>query len=231
MAESKITIIIPSYNEAETVGLVIKKLDELCFDNISKEILIVNDGSTDGTKEILERLKGGGLDFRVVSHKKNTGKGAAIRTGFKYASGDIIVIQDADLEYNPDDIKKLLIPLLQKESSVVYGSRFKMKPPVLYNRYYAGNKILSWLISVLYRQKITDSYTGYKLFLNNVLNTLKLKSDGFEIEAEITCQLIKKGYKILELPISYQPRTIDEGKKISWQDGLKGLWTILKNRF
>lgn len=227
---NKITVIVPVYNEAKTIGQVIKKLDELYFDNINKEIIIVDDGSTDGTKEILESLRAEGLDFKVIFHEKNAGKGAALRSGLAASSGDIIAIQDADLEYNPDELKKLLTPLIQKESFVVYGSRFKMENPILYKRYYVGNRILSWLVSVLYGQKITDSYTCYKLFFKKTLNDIDLKSDGFDIEAEITCKLIKKGYKILELPITYRPRSLGEGKKISWSDALKGLWTILRNR-
>jgi len=155
----------------------------------------------------------------------------AVRKGFKEANGEILIIQDADLEYNPEEYENLLKPIIAGETKVVYGSRFLQENPNLYWRYLWGNKFLSFLISFLYGAKIADAYTGYKVIKKEILENVNLNSDGFEFEAEITCKLLKKGYKILEVPISYSPRSIEEGKKINYKDAISGIWTIIKNKF
>jgi len=236
----KLSIIVPVYNEEKTIGKVLEILSNLRFSlhNLEKEIVIVDDGSTDGTKEILSKLKvrspGSevqGPRCKVIFHERNQGKGMAIRTGLKEASGEVVTIQDADLEYNPQELEKLLLPIIKNNVGVVYGSRFLQENPTLYRRYYWGNKFLSFLISVLYGVKVTDAYTGYKMFKKEALKNIRLTSKRFEFEAEITCKLLKNGYKILEIPISYQPRSLKEGKKIFWKDGFLGIWTILRIRF
>jgi len=227
----KISLIVPIYNEGETIKNVLKKLSALNFNKMEKEIIVVNDGSTDRTREILERLQVAGYKLQVVHHKENQGKGAAVRTGLKEVTGEVIVIQDADLEYNPEELEKLFLPITQNNAKIVYGSRFLRKNPTLYLHYYWGNKLLSFLISFLYGQKVTDAYTCYKMLQKNVLKNISLKSKRFEFEAEITCKLLKEGYKIHEIPISYQPRSIKEGKKIRFNDAIIGIWTILKVKF
>ena len=234
----KLSIIVPVYNEEKTIGKVLEILSNLRFSlhNLEKEIIVVDDGSTDATRDILSRLRTSDighrtLDLKIIFHERNQGKGMAIRTGLKEATGEVVTIQDADLEYNPQELEKLLPPIVKNNVEVVYGSRFLQENPTLYRRYYWGNKFLSFLISVLYGVKVTDAYTGYKMFKKEVLKNIKLTSKRFEFEAEITCKLLKNGYKILEIPISYQPRSLKEGKKIFWKDGFLGIWTILRIRF
>lgn len=228
---TKLSIIVPVYNEEKTIQKVIEKLlkiDLSTLGEVDKEIIVIDDGSTDGTREILSKLKVQSEKLKVISQGKNQGKGVAVRRGFKEATGEILLIQDADLEYNPEDYEKLLKPIITGETKVVYGSRFLQENPNLYRRYLWGNKFLSFLISFLYWTKITDAYTCYKVMKKEIYKNLDLKSAGFEFEAEVTCQLLKKGDKILEVPISYNPRRLEEGKKINWQDAISGLWTIIK---
>ncbi len=225
----KLSILIPVYNEEKTISDVIKKLLSINF-GIDKEIVVIDDGSTDNTVNILKKLQSENFEFKIISHEKNQGKGAAIKTGIKNSSGDIIAIQDADLEYNPKELKNLIKPILNNESLIVYGSRFLKENPVIYKKYYLGNKIISWIISFLFRYRLTDSYTCYKVFHRKVLENINLESKRFEIEAELTCKFLKYGYKILEMPISYAPRSLQQGKKIKFKDAVIGLITILKIR-
>lgn len=225
----KLSIIIPVYNEEDTISEIIKKIEDIDF-GIDKEIIIVDDGSTDNTSNILKEIKNFD-NIKIFYHKKNQGKGAALRTGIANSTGDIIAIQDADLEYNPEQIKNLIEPILENKCLIVYGSRFLKKNPVLYKKYYLGNKIISSFISLIFRKKVTDSYTCYKIFHKKLLKDITLKSKGFEIEAELTCKFLKKGYKILELPIDYKPRSLKQGKKIKFKDAIKGILTILKIAF
>jgi len=167
---------------------------------------------------------------KVIFHGRNMGKGAAIRTAIPHLSGDITIIQDADLEYNPKEFINLIKPITNGKSNVVYGSRFLKKNPLIYRRYYLGNKLLSFFTSILYFQKITDEYTCYKMIKTEILKSLNFKSKGFEFEAEITVKLLKAGYRIYEIPISYSPRKVEEGKKISWKDAFLGIWTIIKEK-
>lgn len=226
--KEKISIIIPVYNEEKTIAKIIMKLIKTKFP-IEREIIIVNDGSTDSTEKILKetiRQIKVREKIRVISRKNNKGKGHSIKTGLKYATGSIIGIQDADLEYDPNDYPGLLEPILKKQAKVVYGvRRFNKK-----NLFYYGNKFLSLVTSLLYFSWIRDMETGYKVFRREVLNEIKLNSKGFDFEPEVTAKILKK-YKIKEIPISYTPRSKKEGKKIKIKDGIIAFFTLIKYRF
>jgi len=234
----KLSILIPVFNEEKTVGSVLESLYSLKIPNITKEIIVVDDGSRDKSPEILKKKKRENPKLIVITHEKNKGKGAAIQTGIKKATGDIILIQDADLEYNPKDIPMLLEPIIDKKAKVVYGTRLRVKP-VLFGKektplllHFFGNKFLSLITTLLYGSMITDMETGYKVFTKNALKGINLKSRSFDMEPEITAKILKKGIRILELDIITKPRGYNEGKKIKpIKDGLKALWTILKYRF
>jgi glycosyltransferase involved in cell wall biosynthesis len=230
-----ISVIIPVYNEKNTI---IEIIDSVRAVKIPKEIIIVDDGSTDGTRDIFKKLKF--KDVKIILQDKNHGKGYAIRTGIKYAHGDIILIQDADLEYDPQDYYSLIKPILEKKAKVVYGTRFPRKKDKffpffhyfsIFNPYYIANKILTITSNILYNTNITDEPTCYKVFSADVLKSLNLKCERFEFCPEVTAKVRKKGYKIYEVPISYHPRTVKEGKKINWKDGVEALWTLIKYRF
>lgn len=221
----KLSVIMPVFNEESTI---LKILDRVRKVDIDKQIVIVDDGSIDRTREILEKLSD--ENIRVIYHAQNRGKGSAIRTAIPYLKGEVTVIQDADLEYDPQEYHKLVRPIIDGKASIVYGSRFLQFNKPIYLRYFLGNKFLTWLINILYCSRITDSYTCYKAFDTGVLKTLRLAAKRFEFEAEVTVKLLKKGYEIREVPISYSPRTLREGKKINWKDALSGILTILKYR-
>lgn len=230
----KLSIIIPVYNEEKTILQILERVRRVSFP-VKKEIIIVDDGSSDSTREKLKTIK----DLKVILHKKNQGKGAAVKTGIKNSTGDYIIIQDADLEYDPNQIIDLLLPILNKKAKVVYGTRIKRLPNLSKEErtlqfliHYFGNRFLSLVTSVLYGQWITDMETCYKLFPKNALNGVKLNAKGFELEPEITAKLSKKGFKIFEVPISANPRGYDEGKKINTaKDGFKALLYLFKYRF
>jgi len=224
----KLSIVIPIYNEEKTLLEILKKVENAPVFNLEKEIILIDDGSTDSTKIILKNL---GNKYKVLYHQKNQGKGKAIRTGFEKTTGDIILIQDADLELNPNNYPQLLKPILENKADIVYGSRYKQKDSSIYKSHYWGVKILSFLTNLLYGSKLTDVYCGYKVFKTNILKNLKLVSNGFEIESELTVKSLKKGYKITEVPIDYFPRSFDQGKKIRLSNGLKAILIIIKNRF
>lgn len=228
----KLSIIIPVYNEKNTILEILKKIEtnNLTDLGFEKEIIIVDDGSTDGTLEILKGLE---KNYKIIYHPKNQGKGAAIRTGLKYATGDYTIIQDADLEYDPKDYKKLLECAIKNNAQVVYGSR-NLNPKNKYSSllYYLGGVFLTFLTNILYNAKITDEATGYKLFKTEFLKSIPLDSKGFEFCPEITAKIAKRKIKIYEVPISYYPRSIKAGKKIKWwKDGLKAAWALIKYRF
>jgi glycosyltransferase involved in cell wall biosynthesis len=223
----KVSIIIPVFNEEKTIEEIIKKIEKVPL-SIKKEIIIVNDGSFDNTKKILEQLKEK-FDFILISHQKNQGKGAAIRTGLSLATGDFILIQDADLEYSPGDYPVLLEPLLKNETEVVYGSRNILENPRFSIFYFWGGQFLTTIFNRLFKTKLTDINTGYKVFRKDVFKHIKLREDDFAFCEEITCKVIKSGYKIKEVPIHYSPRNFREGKKIRWwRDGFRGLYVIIK---
>ncbi len=224
----KLSIVIPVYNERETLLKLLKKVESVNLGKIEKEIILIDDCSTDGTRDILKKIK----HHKVIYHQKNGGKGSALRTGFRHATGDIILIQDADLEYEPNDYLSLLKPILQGKTDVVYGSRFIMKGFKPANKiFYFGNIFLSFLTQLLYFTRITDMETCYKVFRKTALKGIILHSSGFEFEPEITTKFIKSGHHIVEVPIHYYARRVDEGKKLKpVKDGLKALWYLLKYR-
>jgi len=225
----KISVIIPVYNEKSTITEIIARVRAV---DLAKEIIIVDDGSTDGTSEQLVEIGSKFENVNVLSHKKNRGKGAALRTGFASASGEIIIVQDADLEYDPRDYEMLLIPILDGRADVVYGSRFLGGPHrVLFFWHYVGNKFLTLLCDALSNLNITDMETCYKVFKKEVLDDIKLKSNRFGFEPEFTMKIAKKGFRVYEVPISYSGRTYEEGKKIGWRDGLAAIFAILWFRF
>lgn len=232
--KEKLSIIIPCYNEERTISSTTEKIYSTIL-QLKKELIIINDGSTDNSATIIKQIKETHPEIITLHKEKNEGKGAAVQAGLRTATGTIILIQDADDEYHPKDIPKLLEPLLSKESTVVYGSRFLGKKGTLigkghtpYPLHYCGNKLLSLLTKVLYKQNITDMETGYKAFRKDILMNISLKANDFSIEPELTAKLIKNGARIKEVPIDYSPRTRKEGKKIRWHDGLKAALTLIK---
>lgn len=223
----KLSVILPVYNEKNTIEEIIKRTEAV---NLNKEIIIIDDYSNDGTREIIKE-KINQKNIIKIFHSKNKGKGACIRSGLEKATGDIVIIQDADLEYDPEDYYKLVKPIMEGKASVVYGSRALGKCKYSYLRYALGGKFLSFLTNILYGSNITDEPTCYKLFKTELIKSLNLKCTGFEFCPETTAKILKRGYKIFEVPISYHPRKIEEGKKINWKDGIKAIWTLIKYRF
>jgi glycosyltransferase involved in cell wall biosynthesis len=224
----KLSIVIPIYNERETLETLIAKVNAVDYD---KEIILIDDFSTDGTREILskyEKKQG----FKVLYHNHNQGKGAALRTGFSSVNGDIIIIQDADLEYNPADYGTLIEPIMDGRADVVYGSRFLGGPHrVLLFWHSIGNMVLTTLSNMFTNVNLTDMETGYKVFTKKVNDTLTFKCNRFGFEPEFTAKVAKNNFKIYEVPISYNGRDYSEGKKITWKDGVAAIWYIFKFRF
>jgi len=222
----KISVIMPAYNEKATVEKIIQKVLAV---NISKEIIIVDDGSTDGTRDVLKKMETQ-PDVKVIYHDKNYGKGRALRTGLAQAGGDIIIFQDADLEYFPQEYHLLTEPITEGEADVVYGSRFLGRHRVFLFTHLLGNVVVNMVANILYNTTLTDLETGYKAFRREVLKKMRLKENDFRIEAEITAKIFKKGFRVYEVPISYGGRGYAEGKKITWKDGLLAIWALLKYR-
>lgn len=225
-----ITIIIPVYNEKATILSILEKVQAVSGP-FEKEIIVVDDCSTDGTRQILEDIdssKNGG--YKIIYHNKNHGKGAALMSGFKEAKGDIVIIQDADLEYDPSEYPKLIQPILDGKADVVYGSRFKGEGPhrVLFFWHYVGNRILTTMSNMFTNMNLTDIETGYKVFKREILSKIDLKESGFGFEPEFTAKVARLGCRIYEVGISYSGRTYLEGKKIKWKDGFRAMWCIVK---
>ena len=225
----KLSIVIPAYNEKNTVLELLRRVEAVPL-SLDKEIIVVDDFSTDGTREVLGGL--GRPDIRVLFHAKNMGKGSALRTGFSEATGDIVLIQDADLEYDPAEYPGLLAPILDGRADVVYGSRFLGGPHrVLFFWHSVGNRFLTSLSNVVTNLNLTDMETCYKVFRGDVLRKLSLKSRRFGFEPEVTIKVAKLKCRIYEVPISYAGRNYSEGKKIGWKDGVAALWHIMRYRF
>jgi len=229
----RLSIIIPVYNEEKTILELLQRVKGVNF-GFEREIIIVDDGSTDDTQNLLRRLSKANLDknLRVIFSSRNQGKGSALRRGFQQARGEIIAIQDADLEYNPEELPKLIQPILDGRTQVVYGSRFLELRQHKYRLYYLGNLLIAFLFRFLYSTEITDPPTCYKIFKHEILNRIPpLRLNGFEMEPEFTAKVIRAGYRILELPIKYHSRAFSEGKKINCRHAFKYIWAIVKYRF
>ena len=226
----KLSVIVPVFNERNTLVEILRRMRAVELpDGIESEIIVVDDGSSDGTRDVLRQL--GDSTVRVVMHDMNRGKGAAVRTGFKHATGEFILVQDADLEYDPEDWPKLLAPVLRGRARVVYGSRFTGERRNMLLLHWIGNRVLSLTTNVLYNTTLSDMETCYKLLERSLIEDLQLQSNKFDIEPEITAKVLKRGVRIYEVPISYSGREFDEGKKITWRDGFSALWTLVKYRF
>jgi glycosyltransferase involved in cell wall biosynthesis len=223
-----LSIIVPVYNEEKTLLPLLKKVQNVKLLGLKKQIIVVNDGSVDKTLELLKKLKipGG----KILQHEKNRGKGAAIRTAIPHTTGDIVIIQDADLEYDPADYVTVLKPILSGIADVVYGSRFMGVHRAFLFWHYVGNKVLTLVTNLLYDTVLTDMETCYKAFRGDIIRSLPLKSNRFDFEPEVTAKVLKRGYKLFEVPISYDGRGFGEGKKITWRDGLVALYCLLRYR-
>jgi glycosyltransferase involved in cell wall biosynthesis len=224
----KLSIIVPVFNERNTVVEVVRRMRAVELP-VDREIVLVDDGSDDGTRAVLPQL--GDSTVRVVLHPANKGKGAAVRTALETITGDLVIIQDADLEYDPEDWPKLLAPVLKGRAQVVYGSRFTGERRNMLFLHWLGNRFLSLVTNVLYNTTLSDMETCYKLFDRRVLEDIDLRADRFEFEPEITAKVLRQKIRIYEVPISYAGREPEEGKKITWRDGFSALWTLVKYRF
>lgn len=221
----KVSVVIPVYNEAATMEAILSAVRAV---PLEKEIIVVDDASTDGTREILERIGPAG-NVRVLLHERNRGKGAALRTGFRAATGDIVLIQDADLEYDPAEYPRLIEPILAGLADVVYGSRFAGGPPRRGGRRHAwGNRLLTWLSNQFTGLRLTDMETCYKVFRREIIQAIDIEENRFGVEPEITAKLARMGCTIREIPIGYRGRSYAEGKKIGWKDVFRAVWCIVK---
>ncbi len=227
LTDPLLSVVMPVYNEAGTVEAVIRRVLRV---PLRIQLVVVDDGSTDGTRPMLEALQRE-LGFRLVLQAANQGKGAALRRGFAEVTGDIVVIQDADLEYSPEEYPQLIDLICQGRADVVYGSRFLGRHRAFLFAHYVGNRLLTLVTNVLYNTMLTDMETCYKAMRVDVLRSMTLRSDGFGIEPELTAKIFKRGYKVFEVPITYDGRGYEDGKKISWRDGLVALWVLVRYRF
>jgi glycosyltransferase involved in cell wall biosynthesis len=222
-----LSVVMPVYNERSTVEEIVRRVVAV---PLRIQLVVVDDGSSDGTREILARLQEE-LGFTLVLQPRNAGKGAALRRGFEEVAGDLVVIQDADLEYSPEELPSLIELICQGRADVVYGSRFLGRHRVFMFSHYVGNRIVTMLTNVLYNTMLTDMETCYKVMRTEVLRSFALHSDGFGIEPELTAKIFKRGYRVYEVPITYDGRGYEQGKKITWRDGLVALWVLVRYRF
>ncbi|MBN1865862.1 glycosyltransferase family 2 protein [Candidatus Sumerlaeota bacterium] len=225
-----LSVIMPVYNEKATLEKIVSRVLAVDLGDMRKELVLVDDGSTDGTRDILAQYADR-EGFRVVLHEKNGGKGRAVRTGLEYCTGDLIIIQDADLEYDPEDYPRVLAPILHDKADVVYGSRFKGEGRAFLATHYYGNKFITFVANILYNTCLTDIETCYKAFRREVFDKVRLRCNTFDIEPEITAKVFKNRFRVYEVPISYSGRNFEEGKKITWRDGFRALWTLVRFRF
>jgi glycosyltransferase involved in cell wall biosynthesis len=226
-APGTLSVIVPVYNERATVAEILRRMRRVQLP-LDLEIVVVDDGSTDGSDQVLATLQDSTV--RVIRQPVNQGKGAAIRAGLKAARGDLILIQDADLEYDPDDWPQLLEPVLKGKADVVYGSRFTGARKNMMPLHWVGNRVLSLVTNLLYATTLSDMETCYKLFRRSVLDRITLRANRFDFEPEVTAKVLRAGYRIYEVPISYAGREVSEGKKITWKDGVVALWTLARCR-
>jgi glycosyltransferase involved in cell wall biosynthesis len=224
-----LSIVIPVYNEKNTVLDIIKKIDSLPT-RLNRELIIVDDGSTDGTREILKSLENRN-DVKLIYKESNSGKGDSLKVGFKNSKGDYVIVQDADLEYEPEDYFKLLEAIDGKDNTIIYGSRFMGHYEEMSPLHYYGNKFLTSITNILYGVELSDMETCYKLFPGSFIRSLNLKANRFDFEPEITAKVLKSGYKIIEVPIRYYGRKHSEGKKITWKDGFNAIYSLVKYKF
>jgi len=224
----KLSVIVPVYNERNTVVEILRRM-RLVDLPMDREFIVVNDGSDDGTHQVLAQLRDSTV--KVLAHPENRGKGAAIRTGLEHVTGDLVLIQDADLEYDPEDWPRLIAPVLKGRAKVVYGSRITGERRNMLYLHWVGNKMLSLATNLLYNTTLSDMETCYKLFDREVLRGITIKSDRFDFEPEITAKVLRQHIRIYEVPISYAGREFEEGKKITWRDGAAALWWIFRYRF
>lgn len=226
----KLSVVCPVFNERNTLVEVLRRMRDVELpDGIEREIIVVDDGSTDGTRDVLREL--GDSTVRIVLHDKNRGKGAALRSGFAFATGEFVLVQDADLEYDPEDWPKLLDPVIRGRARVVYGSRFTGERRNMLLLHWIGNRFLSIATNVLYNTTLSDMETCYKLIERGLIEEMHLVSNRFDIEAEMSAKILKRGVRIYEVPISYSGREFDEGKKITWRDGFSALYALVKYRY
>ena len=222
-----LSVIIPVYNEEKTLEKIVERVQAV---PVEKEIIMVDDGSVDRSREILKELSARD-NIKVFLHKKNRGKGAALSTGLKHVNGDFVVFQDADLEYHPEEYPRLMEPIIKGDADVVYGSRFKGSGRAFLFWHKMGNIFLNFITNLLYNSTLTDMETCYKMFRRDVIEGLNIESNRFNVEPEITAKILKRGVRVFEVPITYSGRDFSEGKKITWRDGFSALWTLLKFRF
>jgi glycosyltransferase involved in cell wall biosynthesis len=221
----KISIIIPVFNEEKTIAQIIGQINNVT--GFHKEIIVIDDASVDGTGRKLKEIKG----IKLITHQKNLGKGFAIRSGIEAATGDYVLVQDADLEYDPQDILSMIKPIIKGKAEVVYGSRFTGPRRNMFFWHWMGNQLLTLITNILYNTTLSDMETCYKLIPLKLIKSLNLESKRFEFEPEVTAKILKKNIRIWEVPISYAGREYNEGKKITWRDGIPALWTLIKYRF
>jgi glycosyltransferase involved in cell wall biosynthesis len=227
LADPLLSVVMPVFNEIDTVEEMIRRVLAV---PVRTQLIVVDDCSTDGTRDLLNRLQTE-LDFTLFLQPRNQGKGSALRRGFEAIAGEIVVIQDADLEYSPEEFPQLIDLICQGRADVVYGSRFLGRHRVFLFTHYAGNRLITLVTNLLYNTMLTDMETCYKVMRAEVLQSMQLRSDGFGIEPELTAKIFKRGYRVYEVPITYDGRGYQEGKKITWRDGVVALWVLLKYRF